>query len=297
MEDVVEYRHILVDREDGVVTITFNEPRYLNPWLIPMMEELMVEIDRVKADPDDRVLVFTGAGDAFSAGGDVRAMGGVEYPEPHFMQYHGEHERGKLNVPTMTAEERLQGSNMSGTRIHKQIFYLDKPTIAAVNGVAAGAGVDLAFACDLRIASENARFIEVYIRRALFPYDGGAWWAPYLLPHAKAMELLLTGDALRADEALHFGLVNKVVPPSELMPTTMELARRLAKGPAVAIQLTKHMVRDIHMTEKASRFWGTKEEVLGGMKVKGLPITSETHDYKEAVQAFLDKRQPEFRGS
>lgn len=292
----MEYEHILVNRDNGVVTITLNEPRYLNPWLIPMMEELMVEIDRVTADPDDRVLVFTGAGDAFSAGGDVRAMGGVDYAEPHFMRYGAGHQRGGLNVPTLTADERLQHSMMSGTRIHKRVFQLDKPTIAAVNGVAAGAGVDLAFACDLRIAAETARFIEVYIRRALFPLDGGAWWAPYLLPPAKAMEMLLLGDAMSATDALRFGLVNKVVPGDQLMAETMTLARRLAAGPTVAQQLTKHMVREIHMREKAARYWGDEDEVLGGLKAQGLPVTSETHDYDEAVQAFLEKRQPNFLG-
>ena len=284
----MEYRHILVDRQDGVVLITLNEPRYLNPWLIPMMEELMVEIDRVTADPDDRVLVFTGAGDAFSAGGDVRAMGGVDYPEPHFMRYGAGHERGSLNVPTLTAEERLQHSMMSGTRIHKKVFYLDKPTIAAVNGVAAGAGADLAFSCDLRIASDRARFIEVYIRRALIPMDGGAFWAPYHLPHAKAMEMLLTGDAMHADEALHFGLVNKVVPPEELMPATMELAHRLARGPAVALQLVKHMVREIHMRENYERNWELSK--------KAGNVVHETADNQEGYKSFLEKRQPQFHG-
>ncbi len=284
----VDYKHIVVDRADGVVTITLNEPRYLNPWLIPMMEELMVELERVKADPDDRVLVFTGAGDAFSAGGDVHAMGNVAHPDPHFMQWRGDHERGLLSVPTMTAEERLERHTFSGTPVHKKVFYLDKPTIAAVNGVAAGAGADLALSCDLRIASTTARFIEVYIRRGLIPLDGGAFWAPYHLPHAKAMEMLLTGDAMSADEALHFGLVNKVVPPEELMDTTMELARRLARGPAVAIQLVKHMVREIHMRENYERNWDLAE--------KAGPVTRETWDSSEGVRSFLEKRQPQFRG-
>ncbi len=285
----MEYKHILVDRDGGVVTITLNEPRYLNPWLIPMMEELMVELDRVKADPDDRVLVFTGAGDAFSAGGDMHASGGVAYPEPHFMRWHGDHQRGLLNVPTMTAEERLELKTMSGTPVHKKVFYLDKPTIAAVNGVAAGAGADLAFSCDLRIASDRARFIEVYIRRGLIPLDGGAFWAPYHVPHAKAMEMLLTGDAMNAQEALQFGLVNKVVPPEELMPATMELAHRLARGPAVAIQLVKHMVREIHMRENYERNWELAE--------KAGAVVRETADNKEGIQSFLEKRQPQFRGS
>ncbi|MFN8559449.1 MAG: enoyl-CoA hydratase-related protein [Dehalococcoidia bacterium] len=284
----MDYRHIKVEREDGVVVITLNEPRYLNPWLIPMMEEMSVELSRIANDPDDRVVVFTGAGNAFSAGGDVRAMGGVDYPEPHWMRWHGDHERGLWNAPTLTAEERLELKRFSGARVHQQVFYLDKPTIAAVNGVAAGAGADLAFTCDLRIASETARFIEVYIRRALVPLDGGAFWAPYLLPHGKAMEMLLTGDAMAAKEALEFGLVNRVTTPEDLMPVTMEMARRLAKQPPVAVQLIKHMVREIHMKRGFDLSWD-----LAG---KAGRATFETEDHREAVRAFLEKRQPQFKG-
>lgn len=285
----VEYRHILVDRTDGIVTITLNEPKHLNPWLIPMMEELSVEMDLIAANPDDRVVVFTGAGSAFSSGGDVRAMAGVEYPEPHWMQYGEGNARGLWNAPTMSAEERLELKTLSGTRFHKQVFYLDKPTISAVNGVAAGAGADLAFTCDFRVAAESARFIEVYIRRALVPLDGGAFWAPYLLPHAKAMEMLLLGDAMSAAEALQWGLVNKVVPDADLMGATMDLARRLGKQPPVAVQLIKHMVREIHTKDGYEEGWNLAE--------KAGAVTRHSRDHKEAVQAFLEKRQPTYTGS
>ena len=284
----MEYHHILVDREDGVVTLTMNQPQHLNPWLIPMMEEMMVELDLVAVNPDDKVLDITGAGQAFSAGGDVHSMGGIDHADPHFMRWLPDHKRGLLNVPTMTAAERLENKTFSGTPIHKKVFNLDKPTIAAVNGVAAGAGADLAFSCDLRIASETARFIEVYVRRAFVPLDGGAFWAPYHLPHAKAMEMLLTGDAMEAAEAKHFGLVNDVVPPDELMPRTMELARRLARGPAVAIQLIKHMVREIHMREAYEQMWD--------LAAQAGPHSMATADAEEGVQSFLEKRRPEFRG-
>ena len=284
----MEYHHILVDREDGVVTLTMNQPQHLNPWLIPMMEEMMVELDLVAVNPDDKVLVVTGAGQAFSAGGDVHSMGGIDHADPHFMRWLPDHKRGLLNVPTMTAAERLENKTFSGTPIHKKVFNLDKPTIAAVNGVAAGAGADLAFSCDLRIASETARFIEVYVRRAFVPLDGGAFWAPFHLPHARAMEMLLTGDAMEAAEAKHFGLVNDVVPPDELMPRTMELARRLARGPAVAIQLIKHMVREIHMREAYEQMWD--------LAAQAGPHSMATADAQEGVQSFLEKRRPEFRG-
>ena len=284
----MEYHHILVDREDGVVTLTMNQPQHLNPWLIPMMEEMMVELDLVAVNPDDKVLVVTGAGAAFSAGGDVHSMGGIDHADPHFMRWLPDHKRGLLNVPTMTAAERLENKTFSGTPIHKKVFNLDKPTIAAVNGVAAGAGADLALSCDLRIASETARFIEVYVRRAFVPLDGGAFWAPYHLPHAKAMEMLLTGDAMGAEEAKHFGLVNDVVAPDDLMPRTMELAHRLARGPSVAIQLIKHMVREIHMREPFEQMWD--------LAAQAGPHSMATADADEGVRSFLEKRRPEFRG-
>ena len=286
----MEHEYITVERDDaGVVTIAFNVPEALNPWLIPLMEEMTVELDHIAANPDDRVVIFTGSGRSFSAGGDVGPMAGMgaDRPVPHFMKEKDNRQRGGWNVPTMSAEERMKNEMLNGRRIHMQVWELDKPTIAAVNGVAAGAGCDLALACDIRLASTTARFIEVYIRRGLVPLDGGAFWAPYLLPHGIAMEMLLAGDALDADSAYRLGLVNRIYEPDELMPGAMELARRMAQGPAVTQQLVKHMVREIH-TRQFARHW----ELVDAASRH----TRETHDYDEGLRSFMEKRSPEFKG-
>ena len=286
----VEHQYITVERDDlGVVTITFNVPEALNPWLIPLMEEMTVELDYIAANPDDRVVIFTGAGRSFSAGGDVGPMAGAggDRPMPHFMKEKGDRQRGGWNVPTMSAEERLKNETLNGRRIHMQVWELDKPTIAAVNGVAAGAGCDLALACDIRLASTNARFIEVYVRRSLVPLDGGAYWAPYLLPHGIAMEMLLAGEALSAEDAHRFGLVNRVYEPDELMPAAQELGRKMAQGPAVTQQLVKHMVREIH-TKGYEQHWKYIDAAH--------QHTRETHDYDEGVRSFIEKRPSEFKG-
>lgn len=285
----IEYDFIKVERDQGVVTITLNKPEYLNPWVIPMMEEMTLELDKIKVNDDDKVVVFTGAGRAFSSGGDVRAMGGDKPIRPHFMKERGPNlDRGVMNVPTMTAEERMVGRTFSGARIHKQVFYLDKPTIAAVNGVAAGAGCDLAFTCDFRIATPEARFIQVYIRRALIPLDGGLFWVFHHLPPEKAMEMLLLGEALTAEEAYRFGLVREIVPQDQLMATTMELAQRLAQGPSIAIGLIKHIARELHSKQGFDRSWD--------LVAQAGPAIRDSADNAEGVRSFLEKRPPQFQG-
>jgi enoyl-CoA hydratase/carnithine racemase len=286
-EAAVEYQYIKVERDEGVVTLTLNMPRWLNPWLIPMMEEMTVELDHVAVNPEDKVLVITGAGDAFSSGGDVRAMAGEQYPTPYWMKEGPDHQRGLWNTPTMSAEERMELRGLNGKRIHLQVFRLNKPTIAAVNGVAAGAGCDLAMTCDIRIASTTARFIEVYVRRGLTPLDGGAFWAPFHLPYGAAMRMLLTGDALSAEDAYRYGLVEQVVQPEELMPVTLELAHRIARGPSVAQQLTKHMVRELFLKNYLT-MWELAEKA--GRAVR------ETKDFEEGVRSFVEKRAPQFKG-
>ena len=164
---------------------------------------------------------------------------------------------------------------------------MDKPVIAAINGAAIGAGLDLALAMDLRFAAASARFAETYVKVGLAPGAGGAHWLPRLVGSAKALELLWTGDAFDAAEAERIGLINRVLPDDELMPQTMALARRLADGPTLAIRAIKRLVRDgvggdlRAGLDRASATYG----VLGG-----------TADHREAVQAFIEKRPPRFRG-
>jgi enoyl-CoA hydratase/carnithine racemase len=244
----MEYEYISVSRDDGIVLLTMDMPEKLNPWTIPMMEEFTIELDLIASNPDDKALVITGAGTSFSGGGDIKAMAGEKPIRPHFMREHGPNkERGIWNVPTLSAEERMNPVRLTGERIHKQIFNMNKPTVAAVNGVAAGAGCDLAFSCDFRIAAESARFIQVYVRRGLIPLDGGLFWTPFYLPPGKAMDMLLLGEPLSAEEALHYGVVREVVPVEDVVPKSIQLAKRLASGPAIAIQLIKQISRDLHM--------------------------------------------------
>lgn len=285
----MENQYIQVERnESGVVTITLNAPEHLNPWYIPMMEEMTVELDHIKSNTEDRVVIFTGAGRAFSSGGDVSAFQqGENQPIPHFMKEKTGRGRGGWNVPTMESEERLKNEPFNGRRIHMQVYNLDKPTIAAVNGVAAGAGCDLALACDIRLASKDARFIEVYVRRGLIPLDGGAFWAPFLLPHGIAMQMLFTGEALSAEDAFKFGLVNNIYDKKDLLPASLELATKIAKGPPVTQQLTKHMVREFHL-EMFKSHWDLIDKASAHIR--------ETRDFDEGINSFMEKRSPDFKG-
>jgi len=209
---------VLVTQSDGVRTLTLNRPESLNALTVEAMGALADRLEEAAADRSAGAVVITGAGSAFSAGGDLAFL--HELP----------------GMPPARAKEVVYGTFQ---RVPRLIRAMDKPVIAAVNGAAVGAGCEIAVACDFRIASEKARFGEVWITLGCIPALGGMFLLPRLVGLARATELVLTGEIIDAREALRIGLVNKVVMPPDLPRAAEELARNLARGPARAIAAAK----------------------------------------------------------
>jgi 2-(1,2-epoxy-1,2-dihydrophenyl)acetyl-CoA isomerase len=259
---------VLYHRHDSIVTLTLNRPDTLNA----MNEAMMGEIERIlielEADTAARVVVLTGAGRAFSSGGDQK-RGGAEVP-PSFFE----------GDPGGALIERLN-------RCILRMQRLPKPIVGSINGVAAGAGMNIALATDLRIASDTARFGEVFARVGLVPDGGGTYFLPRLVGTARAMELILLADIVDAREALRIGLVNRVVPAEQLEQETLKLAERLAQGPTVAYGLAK--------TGLYQGLGMSLEDVLN-MEARNQAIAARTADRAEGVAAFLEKRPPRFTG-
>jgi enoyl-CoA hydratase/carnithine racemase len=204
-----------------VATITLDRPEARNAYSEAMCEQLVAALLAADADPSVRCLVLTGAGPAFHAGGDVKAMrerSGMFAGDP--AELRGRYQRGIQSVP-------------------RTIAALHKPLLAAVNGAAIGAGLDLACMCDLRVAARTASFGSTFVRVGLVPGDGGAFYLVRVLGLPRALDLMLTGRVIAADEALRLGLVHEVVEPEQLLPHTLELAARIAALPPLAVQLTK----------------------------------------------------------
>jgi enoyl-CoA hydratase/carnithine racemase len=218
-----------------------------------------------KADDRVRVIVLTGQGDTFCSGGDIRDMA-----------------EGKLRSWDMK-QFLWEGVH----RIVLALEDLDKPVIAAVNGAAMGAGMDMAIMCDLRVCSDRARFAESYILMGLVPGDGGAYFLPRLVGLSKALELLLTGDVMDAPEALRLGLVNKVVPHDLLLEQTLNLAEKIASRPPLALRLMKRAVYQAQTSTLRAHLDYISSQIS---------LLSETEDHQEAARAFLEKRKPEFKG-
>jgi 2-(1,2-epoxy-1,2-dihydrophenyl)acetyl-CoA isomerase len=259
---------VLYQRHDGIVTLTLNRPDTLNA----MNEAMMGAIERVlielEADTAARVVILTGAGRAFSSGGDQK-RGGDVVPSSFF-----------AGDPGGALIERLN-------RCILRMQRLPKPIIGSINGVAAGAGMNIALATDLRIASDAARFGEVFARVGLVPDGGGTYFLPRLVGTAKAMELILLADLVDAQEALRIGLVNRVVPAEQLEQETLKLAERLAQGPTVAYGLAK--------TGLYQGLGMSLEDVLN-MEARNQAIAARTPDRAEGVAAFREKRAPRFTG-
>ena len=267
----MEYEHILYDVADGIATITLNRPERLNAFDNLMLTEWRDAIERSDADREVRVIILTGAGRGFCSGMDVAQEAGGE---------------GVLRTEEAVAERRHSLRN----RVHpipRALIQLEKPYIAAVNGAAVGAGMDMASMADIRFASERARFGMAYVRMGLIPGDGGAWSLPRIVGTAKALELIWSGELIDAQEALRIGYVSEVHPPEELLERTREFALKIANGPATAIQLAKKLVyRSANLTF---------DEHLDFAQM-AMTLAQSTEDAKEGPRAFTEKREPNFKG-
>jgi 2-(1,2-epoxy-1,2-dihydrophenyl)acetyl-CoA isomerase len=254
--------------KDEVAVLTLNRPDRLNAMSRPMLDALLEALPRLAEDPAVGVIVLTGAGRGFCAGGDVKAMA----------------EGTELGGQTMEEKAQALRSRMETSRwLHE----MPKPTIAMVRGPAAGAGLSLAMACDLRIASDTARFGTAFARVGYSGDFGGSYYLTQLVGTAKARELYFTADLLDAQQALALGLVNRVVLDARLEEETMALATRLARGPRVAY---RYMKRNMNAAESASL-----KEMLD-LEAWHHTRTGMTEDHKEAARAFVEKREPHFKG-
>ena len=277
---------IRVERTDGVLVITMDDPPTRNSLGADMTAQIREELDRFEQDPDDRVLLLTGADPAFCSGANVRRM------DREAQQRSGEPPAEKAELPWGKMEKRF-GSRAESDEAWRvgnfplRIHNLQKPSIAAVNGYAMGVGMGISLACDIRLASENAIFSEAFVLRGLIPGDGSCWQLPRLIGLSNTLLIQYTGDRIDGNEAYRLGLASKVYPHDELMPAAIELAARLANGPTQAMSLIKYLVRksmDVSLEESLEMGHAAQDIARG------------TDDHKEAVRAFVEKRKPAFKG-
>ena len=255
---------ILTSIQNHVQIITLNRPEKKNAFDSQMIDEWVAALEDAEKNDDVHVIVVTGSGNAFCAGGDVGGMKQDQKP--------------------------LDNKNKLWKNIHRiplALKKIDKPVIAAINGPAVGAGLDMALMCDIRTMIDESKVSEGYVKVGLVPGDGGAFFLPPIVGEAKAFELLWTGNFINSKEALSLGMVNHVYTKEEFMKKTMDLAEQIASGPQIAIRMTKRAVRYSRTMEL---------EPALDLISSHYAIIKETEDHKEGVTAFKEKRKAKFTG-
>jgi 2-(1,2-epoxy-1,2-dihydrophenyl)acetyl-CoA isomerase len=265
------YEQINYEKSDGIATITLSRPERMNAFTPQMLDEWLDALQDAHTDDETRVVILTGEGRGFCTGADVVRTG---------------------EGLSLVNRDRSHVANRnflrdSVQRIPRLISIMEKPYIAAVNGAAVGAGMDMASMCDIRFAAESARFGMTYVRMGLIPGDGGCYFQPRIVGMAKALDLIWTGRLIDAKEALGMDYVSAVMPDEALISFTREYALRLVNGPAVAIQQSKRLAyrsQDI-----------TLDSALD-LAQQAMFIAQETEDSREGPRAFAEKREPQFKG-
>ncbi|SDY21905.1 MULTISPECIES: crotonase/enoyl-CoA hydratase family protein [Delftia] len=257
-----------IARDGAIWTLTMNQPETRNALTgNTAVEEFVQVCDEIRRDASVKAAILTGAGPIFSSGGNVKDM-------QRFFD--------DALTPDAIREEYRQGIQ----RIPRALTQLDVPVICAINGPAIGAGLDLTCMCDIRIASETATFAESFVRVGIVPGDGGAWLLPRAVGRAKAAEMAFTGEAIDAQEALACGLVSRVVPADQLLPTARALADKIAANPGAVMRMTKRLLREGEHSTLESLL-----ELSAGYQA----LAHKTADHREAVMAFVEKRKPRFQ--
>lgn len=254
------YKTIAIDVENNVGVVTLNQPEVRNALSLEMREEVRHFFTEVKDDPEVKVIILTGAGKGFSAGGELSTLKGIN---------------------AVAGRKRLQ----AGHDMIYAVLNLEKPVIAAVNGIAAGAGVSLALACDVIVTTESSTFIQSFMKVGLIPDLGTLYFLPSLIGRHRALEMMLTGSKISANQALEMGIVNHVVPSIQLLEQAHSIASVLEKGPTLAMGLTKRITNRIVL-----------DEIGRTLELEGLAqgICFESTDFKEGINAFFEKRTPNF---
>jgi enoyl-CoA hydratase/carnithine racemase len=261
------YECLIYEVKDNIATLTLNRPDRLNALGGSLRDDLHDAITRSAADPEVRVMIITGAGKGFCSGGDVKAM--------------SEAKDGRRERPLMEKIAPGRDRTLLAMRDAPQ------PIIAAVNGAAAGAGMNLALGCDIRLASSAAKFSQAFVKRGLHPDWGGTYFLPRVVGMAKAAELIFTGAVIDAAEALRLGIVSQVLAPEELLPAAHTLARAIASGPPIAIRLAK---RGLYRNAESDLRTALEYETFAQN------TCFETEDATEGIKAFVEKRAPHFKG-